>query len=188
MAYLFIKDVVQQSLRLGFINVQTSIYSKLFDLLIIIKRHCLLLLQSFIPPFKRTLENKLNKGVNIIEDKYYILIYINLKGYIALSINIEIVLKIKQNISVLLTLSTLIPLSQELQDIFNKGIYSLLFLFIYLKYFIIYRIFKTQFKFNQNNYLRCVFYLYYTLFYIYIRIQLFNYITSILITLYYFYI
>jgi hypothetical protein len=64
-----------------------------------------------VPPSKRTLENKLNKGVDIIEDKYYTLIHINLKGYTALSINIEIVLKMGRDIGVLLTLSTLIPLS-----------------------------------------------------------------------------
>jgi hypothetical protein len=64
-----------------------------------------------VPPSKRTLKNNVNKGVNIVENKHYILIYINLKGYTAFNTNIEMVLKMGQDVNTLLTLLTLIPLS-----------------------------------------------------------------------------
>jgi hypothetical protein len=121
MAYLFAKDVVQQSLRLGFAGAWEYTHPNLSDPMAIIKEHCPLLLRSFVPPSERIIDNN-DKGVQVVQDEYHTSVGVDIKGYAASGTMAEKVLRLSKGVAALSTLPLTSPLNPTLQDAFKEGI------------------------------------------------------------------
>jgi hypothetical protein len=83
MAYLFAKDVVQQSLRLGFAGAWDYSNPDLAQPLAMIEKHCPLLLRSFVPPSERFEEHDDTQPTRVIEDAEHTSVIVDMKGFAA---------------------------------------------------------------------------------------------------------
>lgn len=80
MAYLFAKDNVLQSLRLGFAGAWAEAFPDLSDPLNFIESHCPLLIRSFVPPSERQNDDD-GYGLDVWEDVNHSSVKVDVKGY-----------------------------------------------------------------------------------------------------------
>jgi hypothetical protein len=82
MAYLFAKDNVLQSIRLGFAGAWENAFPELTEPLVMIQKYCPQLLYSFVPPSERIAEEEDdNDEADIIEDANHLAVNVDIKGY-----------------------------------------------------------------------------------------------------------
>ena len=122
MAYLFAKDVVVQSLRLGFAGAWRQASPDLQDPLELIRQHCPELTESFLPPSERTIDAIAfaadKEGDNVQQDALHQSVKVSIKGFV-LTHSIADQLQLRHNTS-LGNLSAAHLFIQQLQQAFHQ--------------------------------------------------------------------
>ena len=104
MAYLFAKDNVLQSLRLGFAGAWAEAFPDLSDPLNFIESHCPLLIRSFVPPSERQVDDD-GYGIDVHEDADHSAVKVDVRGYQAMRKPIERLLLMTNSVRALTTSS-----------------------------------------------------------------------------------
>jgi hypothetical protein len=81
MAYLFAKDMVTQSLHLGFAGAWREAFPDLQDPLQVIRQYCPELIESFLPPSERTL-SVADNDVNVQQDPHHRSVKVSIDGFL----------------------------------------------------------------------------------------------------------
>jgi hypothetical protein len=121
MAYLFAKDNVLQSLRLGFAGAWAEVRPDLSNPLLLIETHCPQLLRSFVPPSERIIEDDDDSGLGVAEDNEHTAVNVDLKGYHLAGTNAQRMLRIPRGLAGLTALPSSSPFCQSLRQAFRDG-------------------------------------------------------------------
>lgn len=125
MGYLFSKDNVQQSLRLGFAGAWEEAFPDLAIPLSLVQNHCPGLVQSFVPPPERVEatadDSEEEEDLDTLDTAWHSNVILDMKGYAAVGTAAERALLLGKAVGILSTANA--TLSQALRDAFDRGMY-----------------------------------------------------------------